>query len=190
MSVSSFQATAAKVAAKLSGTIPSTPVPFSKVAAEVRDRVRLAYGDPTAQGQGQPAPSEHDAEWQRVNSYVADVLKDTHVLYAKLARLQGDFIGAELDELEKISSDVLDLGEKLSMFMKAFHEGDATMMKEKSFGGGQGAPPGTPAPQIPAEFQRPEEDFDTELDLEGDGDFEGFEEEEESEEGQGQSQQD
>ncbi len=172
MSTSAFQTQAAAMSARLSGALPSAPTSFSRIAAEVAGRV--AYGE-------EPQPEQHDADWQRVNSYIADVLKDAHVLYSKLARLQGDFIGGELDHLEKISSKVLDLGEQLSTFMKAFHEGDASMMKEKQFGGGQGggAPPGTPPPAIPNEFKRPEEDFETDLDLEGDGDdFKGFDEDE------------
>lgn len=183
MSISTFQAQAAEVEARLSGALPRGRTSFSRVAAEVVKALRVA----------QDQPSEHDAEWQRVNSYIADVLKDAHVLYAKLARLQGDFIGGELSELEKIAADVLDLGEKLSLFMKAFHNGDASMMKEKTFGGGDGsggAPPGTPPPQIPSEFKRPEEDFETELDLEGDGgDFEGFDEGDKDDEKKDQEQQ-
>lgn len=183
MSISTFQAQAAEMEARLSGSLPSSPISFSRLAAQIAGSVRVA-------DEGQQ-PSEHDAEWQRVNSYIADVLKDAHVLYAKLARLQGDFIGPELSELEKIASSVLDLGEQLSLFMKAFHDGDASMMKEKTFGGGGGggAPPGTPPPQIPHEFKRPEEDFETELDLEGDGDFEGFEEkDDDKDKDQGQQQ--
>lgn len=173
MSISTFQARAAEITASLSGAY-SDGRRFSSIAQDV-SRAVAAFEDVS-----QDQPSEHDAEWQRVNSYIADVLKDTHVLYAKLARLQGDFIGAELSELEKIASNVLDLGEQLSVFMKAFHEGDASMMKEKTFGGGSGAPPGTPPPAIPSEFQRPDSDFETELDLEGDDEeFEGFEDEEE-----------
>lgn len=189
MSTSSFQTQAAALSARLSGDLPRRPTSFSRIAAEVAGNTVLAYGEEPQQ------PSEHDADWQRVNSYIADVLKDAHVLYSKLARLQGDFIGGELSELEKISSVVLDLGEQLSTFMKAFHEGDASMMKEKQFGGGSGggAPPGTPPPAIPAEFKRPEGDFDTELDLEGDDEeFKGFDDEgdekkgKDDEQGQGQ----
>jgi hypothetical protein len=182
----SFHALAAEVSVRTAGVYrgPDAGKKFSRVAQEVRD----SFGPQVADG-----PPERDSEWQRVNSYIADVLKDAHVLYSKLARLQGDFVGPELTELESISSKVLDLGEELSQFMKAFHEGEASMMKEKQFGGpdsGGGAPPGTPPPQIPSEFKRPEEDFETELDLEGDGDFEDYEgdkkdeEEEESQEQQ------
>lgn len=128
------------------------------------------------------AGSDRNAEWQRVNSYIADVLKDAHVLYSKLARLQGDFVGSELTELEKISDDVLDLGERLSLFMKSFHTGEASMLKESQFGGAPegGAPPGTPPPQVPSEFEpkRDEEDFEVDLDLEGSADFADFEAEE------------
>jgi hypothetical protein len=88
------------------------------------------------------ATVDRDAEWQRVNSYIADVLKDTHVLYAKLARLQGDFIGRELDELEKISESVLSLGEELSQFSKAFYEGKLSMAEGDM---AYGTPPGPPA---------------------------------------------
>jgi len=188
MSISSFQTQAAALSARLSGELPRHRTTFARLAAEIAG-MTLAFGEVPQQ------QTEHDADWQRVNSYIADVLKDAHVLYSKLARLQGDFIGGELSELEKISSVVLDLGEQLSNFMKAFHEGDVSMMKEKQYGGGQpgsGAPPGTPPPSIPAEFKRPEEDFETELDLEGDDDFKGFDEEEKSEkkdDGQGQGQQ-
>lgn len=171
----SFRALAAEVSVRTSGHFsgPDAGKPFSRVALEALQALGPA---PVAQAEH----PERDSEWQRVNSYIADVLKDAHVLYSKLARLQGDFIGSELTELESISSKVLDLGEELSRFMKAFHEGEASMMKEKQFGGGAGgggggAPPGTPPPQIPSEFKRPEEDFETELDLEGEGDFDEYE---------------
>lgn len=189
MSISSFQTQAAALSARLSGSLPRSPASFARLAAEMAG---LRFADETQQQAPAPAQQQapagqapaqqqgqHDAEWQRVNSYIADVLKDAHVLYSKLARLQGDFIGSELDTLEKIASGVLDLGEQLSTFMKAFHEGDASMMKEKQFGGpgSGGAPAGTPPPAIPAEFKRPDGDFETELDLEGDGEeFEGFDE--------------
>ncbi len=183
MSREVFQLQAAETAARFAGVFhsPDLGKRFSDVASDVAGRV--AYGE-------EPVEQQHDADWQRVNSYIADVLKDAHVLYSKLARLQGDFIGGELDHLEKISSKVLDLGEQLSTFMKAFHEGDASMMKEKQFGGQPGgAPPGTPPPAIPAEFKRDESDFETDLDLEGDGDFEGFDDskdEKKSDDEQGQ----
>ncbi len=80
------------------------------------------------------AGTDRDAEWQRVNSYIADVLKDSHVLYAKLARLQGDFGGTELDNLEKISEYVLEIGGKLSAFSKAFYEGRADISADDQFG--------------------------------------------------------
>lgn len=128
---------------------------------------------------------EHDQEWQRVNSYIADILKDTHVLYAKLARLQGDFVGAELSELERIAEKVLDLGEVLSQFMKAFHSGDASMFKTKSFGnpdpsqGGGQAPPSPEAPPPPPEgdSERSDVDYESEIRSEEDGEFEEFDSE-------------
>lgn len=173
-----LQTVAAEVHAKLSGACahgPDGPKSFSRVAAEVSE----SLGGRVAQMPHGQEPGR-DSEWQRVNSYIADVLKDAHVLYSKLARLQGDFIGAELRELEKISEDVLDIGEQLSHFMKAFHSGEASMLREKTFGTPPGgAPAGTPPPAIPPEFERrPESDFETELDLEGTEDFVEFEEEE------------
>ena len=85
---------------------------FSAMAAKVHSEIR-----------GRLAASDREAEWQRVHSYIADVLKDTHVLYAKLARLEGDFAGEELSRLERISEAVLTLGNELSEFSKAFYEG-------------------------------------------------------------------
>ena len=85
---STFSRTAAEVQKLLAG---SSKTGLSKVASQVRDEFKHRLS------------ADRDAEWQRVNSYIADTLKDTHVLYAKLARLQGDFAGAELDQLQKIS---------------------------------------------------------------------------------------
>ena len=82
--------------------------------------------------------SDKDAEWQRVNSYIADILKDAHVLYAKLARVQGDFAGSELEDLEKISEDVLNIGGKLSAFSKAFYEGKVNMNESEAYGESDG----------------------------------------------------
>ena len=151
---------------------PDRPTSFRKVASGVERAVSL---------RGRTAMDERDQEWQRVNSYVADVLKDTHVLYAKLARLQGDFAGGELGELESISESVLNLGEQLSRFMKAFHEGDAAMLKSKVFGRGtpSAAPPSPPAPPAPPPGpapERSEEDYESEIRSEAGSEFEEFEE--------------
>ena len=90
----------------------------------------------------QTAAVDREAEWQRVHSYIADVLKDTHVLYAKLARLEGDFAGEELTRLERISEAVLQLGNELSAFSKAFYEGKYDMAQSQTYGdnggGGKG----------------------------------------------------
>lgn len=150
------------------------PNKFRRVAAAVERSVSLRCNIAT---------DERDQEWQRVNSYVADVLKDTHVLYAKLARLQGDFTGSELEELESVSDKVLELGEQLSRFMKDFHNGAASMLTSKLFGGGEGPPgqSGQPAPPAP-EPERTEVDYESEIRSEEDGEFSEFEEVEEEEE--------
>lgn len=170
--MSRFAHIAAEVDAALSS--PERPnKPFCQIAKSVASRVETA------------AAKDRDQEWQRVNSYIADVLKDVHVLYSKLARLQGDFVDPERSTLESVSENVLDLGEELSRFMKAFHTGEADMLGQSSFGGGEGgAPEGTPPPMIPGEFdeapmgdeeapkENSEEDFDTEISLEEDDEFE------------------
>jgi len=84
--------------------------------------------------------TDRDAEWQRVNSYVADILKDIHVLYAKLARIQADFTGDELGELEKVSEAILSLGEQISAFSKNFYEGRLDMIEKSHEFGGPSAP--------------------------------------------------
>jgi hypothetical protein len=162
--MSTFAHVAAEVEASLSHPKPDQS--FPEVAADLKVA----------------AAKDRDQEWQRVNSYIADVLKDAHVLYSKLARLQGDFIGRERDELEKISENVLDLGEELSHFMKAFHSGEADMLGQTAFGDDtEGAPPGTPPPEIPGEFggdeELPEGDFGEEIRLEEEGELSEFEEE-------------
>jgi hypothetical protein len=96
---------------------------FASVAEDVAKQVKLHL-----------SAADRDADWQRVNSYVADILKDAHVLYAKLARLQGDFAGGELDELEKISEGVLAIGGKLARFSKAFYEGSAELQEKGVYG--------------------------------------------------------
>lgn len=112
---------------------------FSQVAAQVQAAVQSHLG----------AAVDMDAERQRVNSYIADVLKDSHVLYAKLARLQGDFKGQEAEDLFAIGQKVLNLGDELSRFAKAFREGEA-QMADTSFAYGDdtgGAPAPAPAPE-------------------------------------------
>lgn len=149
------------------------PSNFSRVAASVASDIT---------GSSRTAVEDRDAEWQRVNSYVADVLKDAHVLYSKLARLQGDFAGRELSKLEEIGEGVLDIGEELSHFMKAFHEGEAGIAGQEPFGSKNGAPPGTPPPVIPSEFEekeRGDDDYEGEIRREEDGELEEYEEEEE-----------
>ena len=122
------------------------------------------------------AASDRDVEWQRVNSLIADVLKDAHVLYAKLARLQGDFAGGELNDLEKISEGVLSIGGKLSSFSKAFYEGRVTMTEADVYGeedrplfGGSEAP-SSPAPEMSdlAPVTSPDEEGSAEVEVEFD----------------------
>lgn len=107
---------------------------------------------------------DRDSEWHRVNSYVADVLKDSHVLYAKLARLQNDFAGAELSQLEKISEEVLSLGKSLSQFSKDFYDGKYSMTpSETQYGGQQQAPQQAPPPadyEVQAEVEGGDEDYE------------------------------
>lgn len=116
---------------------------FSQVAAGVHSAIQSRLG----------AAVDMDAEKQRVNSYIADVLKDAHVLYAKLARLQGDFKGQEAEDLFAVGQKVLSLGDELSHFAKAFREGEAQMADtsfaygDDSGGGGGGGPAPAPAPE-------------------------------------------
>lgn len=105
------------------------------------------------------AAADEDTEWQRVNSYIADILKDCYVLYSKLARLRGDFAGSELSQLDSISTKVRDLGQNLSVFSKAFTEGEYSMNKKEQFGDGDQSLP---------DFESAAEDFDF-----GAGDAEG-----------------
>lgn len=100
---------------------------FASVARDVANKLNA-----------RTAAADRDVEWQRVNSLIADVLKDAHVLYAKLARLQGDFAGKELDELEKVSEGVLAIGGKLSSFSKQFYEGGVSMTTEDLYGAEEG----------------------------------------------------
>lgn len=102
------------------------------------------------------AAVDDDAEWQRVNSYIADVLKDCYVLFAKLARLRGDFAGSELAKLDGTSAKVRDLGQELAGFSKAFTEGKYAMNKKEQFGGeGEGMDV-----DVPSDFEPTAEDFD------------------------------
>ena len=101
------------------------------------------------------ASVDEDAEWQRVNSYIADVLKDCYVLYAKLARLRGDFAGSELTKLSDISEKARDMGAALSVFSKAFTDGEYSMSRKEQFGGG-----GQPGAGDSEDIEPMAEDFD------------------------------
>lgn len=127
MTTSNFRSVAAEVNKSMNGK-PQTV--FSRVAAEVQLTL-----------ESRVAAEDRDAEWQRVNSYVADVLKDTHVLYAKLARLQGDFAGEEFARLSKVSEAVLAIGDELSRFSKAFYEGKYEMLQNEFTYGKEGGAP-------------------------------------------------
>ena len=169
---------------KASSVSGSSPARFPQIAAEVRDFMasRLASAD-------------KDAEWQRVHSYIADVLKDAHVLYAKLARLEGDFAGEEAANLQRVSEAVLTIGEELSTFSKAFQDGKYSMQESSvTYGAEGGAPihvPQQPAPPAAAaeesagaEFEEAGEEFgEAEADEEEAEDYEekGEEEDEKSE---------
>ena len=113
---------------------------FVKVSSDVSKALRNHF-----------SAEDRNAEWQRVNSYVADVLKDIHVLYAKLARLQGDFGGEEFARLSKVSEATLAIGDELSKFSKAFYLGKYEMIQNEFTYGQDGAPipnpdAGNPAP--------------------------------------------
>lgn len=148
--------------------------------ARLASTVHVALG-------GAAPPDERDPEWQRVNSSIADVLKDTGVLFSKLARLQGDFAGIERAKLEEIGNKVRDLTDELSKFSSDFYNGELNMRTSETpfnYGGpaqgggnqgGGGAPPPappTPAPAPPAEGgeseapkSHSEEEFDVEAEI-------------------------
>lgn len=93
---------------------------FNRISAEIRENLvndRLS------------ALVDRDPEWQRVNTYIADVLKDSHTLYAKLTRLQSEFDGKELQALQMIAEGVLKLGDQLSVFAKSYYEGKLNSAK-------------------------------------------------------------
>jgi hypothetical protein len=161
-----FMNTFSKVAGDVRKNL-STQNNFSRVAKDVKNRVAL----------GAPTTEEHDSDWHRVNSYIADVLKDAHVLYAKLSRLQSDFAGEELGVLENISEQVLELGQNLNQFSRSFYEGELNMIPPETVYGApdQGSSPqgqgqgqgqgqvespeaqGTPPPPVFGEFQGEQE---------------------------------
>lgn len=117
---------------------------FATVAAEVQKNLVQKFRFST---------DENDAEFQRVHSAIADVLKDAHMMYSKLVRLQGDFRGQEQDRLVQISEAVLSIGDELSSFDKSFYDGKLKMVQNDFTYGGdpsQGqAPPQAPPPAAP-----------------------------------------
>lgn len=133
--------------------------------------IRLALNEGT--------PNERDPEWQRVNSGIADVLKDTGVLFSKLARLQGDFAGSERSKLEDIGNKVRGLTDELSKFSNDFYNGDLNMKTSETpfnYGGpapggqppqGQQPPPPAPGgtPPSPPSPVHDDEDFDVEAEI-------------------------
>jgi hypothetical protein len=127
--------------------------------------------------------TDEDAEWQRVNSYIADVLKDCYVLFAKLARLRGDFAGSELAKLDDISSGVRDMGQSLAGFSKAFNEGEYSMNKKTQFGEGGEV-------DVPSNFEPTAEDFDFSEPTEEEPSAEDFDMSQGEEEKQGEEEED
>lgn len=133
------------------------------------------------------AEPEQDTEWQRVNSLLADALKDVHVLYAKLARLQADFKDNEQKALATISENVLTIGGKLSEFSKAFYEGHLSMSDAAPEGPSTGFSDSmefsSPSEEPMGEGAPSEEQLEVDFDYESGGsEGQGLEEEEDSEE--------
>jgi len=119
---------------------------FSRVSANVRDELvqnRIA------------TLVERDPEWQRVNTYIAEALKDSHSLYSKLARLQGDFDGKELEALQAISEGVLNIGNQLSVFAKNFFEGKVAQ-RQDGYGVPEEIPVVTKLETVPTELVKKE----------------------------------
>jgi hypothetical protein len=90
---------------------------FAKVASQVHNKL------------SRTAATDKGAEWQRVNGSLADILKDCYMMVSKVARVQADFKGEELDRLMKISEAVMALGEEFSSFFKAFYDGRLEMVE-------------------------------------------------------------
>jgi hypothetical protein len=128
MSSSNF---AQKAATVKRGLTVSTSIFAREAAAVKRSLSKVAMVD-------------RNADWQRVNSSIADSLKDIHVLYSKLARLQGDFAGSELERIEKLSEQILAIGGEMSGFSKEFTAGKLQMTETPQYGGQQ---QGQPQPQ-------------------------------------------
>lgn len=144
-----FAAVARDVARNMGGAAGSRSAshdPYPRLSSLLKSAGDLnrSVQELVTQVKARTATVDRDAEWQRVNSYIADVLKDAHVLYAKLARLQGDFVGQELNSLEQISESVLSLGEELSQFSKAFYDGKLQMADSDM---AYGTPPGQSPPE-------------------------------------------
>jgi hypothetical protein len=115
---------------------------FAKVAAQVHNKL------------SRTAAADKDAEWQRVNGQLADLLKDIFMINSKTARVQADFKGEELDRLMKISEAVMALGEELASFFKAFYDGRLEMVEGGlQFGDESGGVPSIPAPSPEAALQ-------------------------------------
>lgn len=165
--MSKFQHIAASIANN--GTTNSDTMKSSRFAA-VSGEICKALGGRVAKNGG-----ERDAEWQRVNSAIADVLKDSGVLFSKLARLQGDFAGPERDELEEIGNEVRGVTDQLSKFSSEFYAGELQMRTSEtpftynSDGSPAVAPAPAPAPAPGAPPAPPpppaDEDFDVEAEI-------------------------
>lgn len=122
--------------------------PFQRVASEIQANLlkRIA--------------TDRDAEWHRVNSSIADILKDSSMLFSKLARLQSDFVGSELEQLEDVSDKILTLGQEMAQFARAFYEGDFAMNPSETVYGNPQVQPGQPVqPQVPQAPAQPTQVF-------------------------------
>ncbi len=122
---------------------------FAKVASEVHKAISVGESKPKSKIFNKVAREVHwnitavdrAAEWQRVNSAIADILKDQSMSYSKLARLQGDFAGPELDNLQKIAESILMIGDEMSKFAKSFYDGKFRMQESEIVYGEQGGAP-------------------------------------------------
>ena len=160
---------------------------FSRVAADVK---KILAGLPISR-----VAVDRDENWKRVHASIADILKEASMLYSKLARLEADFAGEELESLERVSEAVLAIGDELSRFSKAFYEGKYTAQESEFTYGGEGNENGGGGEsELPAiDFPTAAGDDDTGADVGDDGpatfEVEDFDETQEPSE-QGKQEQD
>ncbi len=95
---------------------------LKKISKEILSKTRNAFSSLSKDIEMRVASNE--SFWQKTNTSIADVLRDSSSVYAKLSKLQGDFEGKDAENISEMAKEYLSLTDRISEFSSKFKAGE------------------------------------------------------------------